>query len=93
MTDSISVDYDTGSGTDFCHERTYSITSVINSATTPIPSSDLIIQANGQITLQVASRDFEGTHTATVRIEGPGTTFIENNFEITIKPCVITGFT
>ena len=93
MTDTVSVDYDAGSGTDFCHERTHSITSVVNTATTSIPSSDLIIQADGLITLQVASRDYEGTHTATVRIEGPGTTSVENTFEITIKPCVITGYT
>ena len=39
LKDTVSLENGVGSGTDYCHERTYSITSTPDSATTQIPNA------------------------------------------------------
>ena len=92
--DSISLASGDGSGTDYCHERTYSIASVPNSASTQIPADQLTVSANGLISLQVDSKDYLGTHTATLTMSGLGAseTPVTLSFTITIDGCLITSF-
>ena len=51
VVDTVSFAHGDGSGTDYCFERSYSIASVPNSASTQIPAAQLTVSAAGLISL------------------------------------------
>ena len=93
--DAISIA--TGStGTQYCGNRVYSITSVIGAtATTGLDSSSLSIGLNnGIISVQSTNNAQIGTHTATVTVslaDFPAVSSVSATFTITILACAVTS--
>ena len=92
--DAISIA--TGStGTQYCGNRLYSITSVISTATTGLDSSSLSIGSNdGLISVQSTNNAQIGTHTATVTVslaDFSAVSSVSATFTITILACAVTS--
>jgi len=68
--DSVSASHGTsGTGTDYCGNRVYSISSIKNSASADLTFSELTIgSSTGLISLYTANSATVGTHTATVTV-------------------------
>lgn len=84
-----------GNGFDYCHERSYSIVSSPNGGATQLLASDLAVTNTGAIivSLSAVSDGNIGTHDAILKVRGPGSTFLDIPFTITITPCQIVEFT
>ena len=97
--DQASLDYgdqaspDYGDGFSFCPERTYTIASTPNTASTSLPAALLTVDTDGLITLgPVDLADYVGTHEATLTIGGPSADEITITFSIAIS-CDLTSLT
>jgi hypothetical protein len=88
--DSISSE----SSANACGGYQYSISSVLNTATAALSTSDLTIDsATGQIQLYTANSNTVGTHTATVTVSLVSYSSQTATFTITIEKCKLTSFT
>ena len=94
--DQVSVSYGDTTGTQYCGNRQYSISSVISTiATATLDALALSVGAtNGLITLQSSNPLHVGTHTATVAVSlssFPSITLSLSTFTITIQKCAVTS--
>jgi hypothetical protein len=94
ISDQVSVDHGDATGTQYCGNRHYSISSVISTiATATLDALSLSVGAdNGLITLQSSNPLHVGTHTATVTVsltDYPSITLALSTFTITIQKCAV----
>jgi hypothetical protein len=71
VTDSVSFLYGDGSGTDFCYEREYKITSSAIGTTTTLPDSSVTIDSTtGEIKVDASNlnHDYIGDYLVEVRV-------------------------
>lgn len=83
ITDTASLTYGSGSGIDFCYERSFSISSTPPSGKTQLTSSMLKIDSTGLITVisnMNLNHEFLGVHTVTVRSSFSHTIYVDKSF-------------
>jgi hypothetical protein len=93
--DQVSVSRGDTTGTLYCGNRQYSISSVISTlATAALDAISLSVSTSGLITLQSTNPLHVGTHTVTVSVSltnFPSITLALSTFVITIQKCAVTS--
>ena len=93
--DSVSVQYASATGTEFCGARKYNITSIVGSATTNLSSTELTIDSTtGFISVNSGDNSKVGTHTVTVSVYLDLYPKVQLNlptFTVTISKCIVTA--